>query len=238
MIWRSVTCFSLAIFLAPGAAHAGAVSGTVSLRDSRVDAVNKHRDYSGIVISLVPVNGTAALPAPKHAAMTQKNKMFMPHLLPVVAGTTVDFPNVDPIFHNAFSSYNGQIFDVGLYPPGSTKSVRFTRPGAVRVFCNIHPAMSALILVLSTPYFTTTEKDGSFEADVPPGAYDVNVFHERATEQTLQQLSQRILVTDKPLHVPPIAVSESGYLPAPHKNKYGKDYATPPDDTVSYGRNR
>ena len=213
------------------------VSGTVSLRDSRVDAVNKHRDYSGIVISLAPVNGTAALPTPKAATMTQKNKMFMPHLLPVLAGTKVDFPNFDPIFHNAFSSYNGQIFDVGLYPPGSTKSVRFTRPGVVRVFCNIHPAMSALILVLSTPYFTTTGKDGSFEIDIPPGAYDLNVFHERATEQTLQQLSERILITDKPLRVPPIVVSESGYLPAPHKNKYGKDYAAPPDDQISYGRN-
>jgi plastocyanin len=238
MIWRSVTCFSLGIFLAMATAHAASVSGTVSLRDSRVDAVNKHRDYSGIVISLVPVNGMAALPTPKHATMTQKSKMFMPHLLPVLAGTTVDFPNFDPIFHNAFSSYNGQIFDVGLYPPGSTKSVRFTRAGVVRVFCNIHPAMSALILVLSTPYFTATEKDGSFEIDVPPGAYDLNVFHERATEQTLQQLSRRILVTDSPLRVPPIAVSESGYLPAPHKNKYGKDYAPPPDDQVSYGRNR
>jgi plastocyanin len=240
MIWRSVTCFSLAIV-----AHAATVSGTVSLRDSRVDAVNKHRDYSGIVISVVPVNtsvvpvnGTAPLLPTKHATMTQKNKMFMPHVLPVLEGTTVDFPNFDPIFHNAFSSYNGQIFDVGLYPPGSSKSVRFTRAGAVRVFCNIHPAMSAVILVLSTPYFTTTEKDGSFEIDVPPGAYDLNVFHERATEQTLQQLSQRILVTDKPLRVAPIAVSESGYLPAPHKNKYGKDYASPPDDQVSYGRTR
>jgi hypothetical protein len=98
--------------------------------------------------------------------------------------------------------------------------------------------MSALILVLSTPYFTATEKDGSFEIDVPPGAYDLNVFHERATEQTLQQLSRRILVTDKPQRESPIAVSESGYLPAPHKNKYGNDYGAPPDDTVSYGRNR
>jgi hypothetical protein len=116
--------------------------------------------------------------------------------------------------------------------------VRFTRAGVVRVFCNIHPAMSALILVLSTPYFVMTEKDGSFEIDVPPGSYDLNVFHERATEQTLQQLSQRILVADQPLRVAPIAVSESGYLPAPHKNKYGRDYSAPPDDQVSYGRNR
>jgi len=165
MIWRLVTCFSLAVLTV----HGAAVSGTVSLRDSRVDSVNKRRDYSGIVISLIPVNGGIPPVPPKRATMNQKAKMFMPHVLPVLAGTTVDFPNFDPIFHSAFSSYNGQIFDVGLYPPGSTKSVRFTKTGVVRVFCNIHPSMSAVILVLGTPYFTTTEKNGSFEIDVPPG---------------------------------------------------------------------
>ena len=85
--------------------------------------------------------------------MLQKGKMFTPHILPIMTGTTVDFPNSDPIFHNAFSSYNGQIFDVGLYPPGTSKSVRFTRPGVVRVFCNIHPTMSAIILVLEHALF-------------------------------------------------------------------------------------
>jgi len=230
MILRSAICFSLLTF----AVHAAAVTGSVSLRDSRVDAVNKRRDFSGVVISLVPLN-QAPPPVPqKHAVMTQKNKTFSPHLLPILAGTTIDFPNYDPIFHNAFSSYNGQIFDVGLYPPGTSKSVRFTRTGVVRVFCNIHPAMSAVILVLATPYFTTTAKDGSFVLDVPPGAYDLNVFHERATEQTLSLLSQRILVMDKPYTVPPIVVSESGYLITPHKNKYGKDYTAPPDDQVAY----
>jgi plastocyanin len=235
MTWRSAICFSLA-FLAVNAVPlwAVAISGTVALRDSRLDSVNKRRDYSGIVISLTPVRGGALTPPAKHVVMTQKNKTFLPHVLPVGEGTTIDFPNFDPIFHSAFSSYNGQVFDLGLYAPGSTRSVRFTRPGAVRVFCNIHPTMSAVILVLNTPYFTTTQKDGSFEIDVPPGAYDLNVFHERASEQTLQELSRRVLVTDKPLQVPLIAVSESGYLPAPHKNKYGMDYAPPPDGHVGY----
>ena len=230
MIWRSVTCFSLAVV----SLQAATVSGMVSLRDSRVDAVTRRRDYSGIVISLVPVNGAVVAAPAKHAAMIQKNKMFSPHVLPIVEGTTVDFPNFDPIFHNAFSSYNGQIFDVGLYPPGSSRSVRFTKTGVVRVFCNIHPTMSAIILVLATPYFKATAKDGSFALDVPPGAYDLNVFHERATEQTLQQLSQRILVNDRPLSIPLLTVSESGYLLTPHKNKYGKDYVAPPDDRVTY----
>lgn len=214
--------------------HAATVSGTVQLRDSRVEEVVKRGDFSGIVVSL-QLAGEPVRAAPgTHAVMTQKNKMFMPHVLPVVAGSTVDFPNFDPIFHNAFSSYSGQVFDVGLYPPGKTRSVRFVRSGVVRVFCNIHPSMSAIILVLTTPYFTKTAADGSFSLDVPPGTYDLNIFHERALEQTLQLLSRRVIVTDQPQRLQPIAVSEAGYLPVPHKNKYGKEYAAPADDKVLY----
>jgi plastocyanin len=102
------------------AAQAATVSGTVQLKDSGVEAVNKRRDYSGVVVSLQPVNQPPA-PAARRAVVLQKNKTFTPHILTVVAGTTVDFPNSDPIFHNAFSSYSGQIFDVGLYPPGTAR---------------------------------------------------------------------------------------------------------------------
>lgn len=230
MIWRSVIFFSLTI----ASSHAAMLSGTVMLRDSRVDAVNRKKDFSGVVISATPVNAPPPAPPAKHVVMLQKNKMFTPHILPVVTGTFVDFPNADPIFHNAFSSYNGQIFDVGLYPPGTSKSVRFSRPGVVRVFCNIHPSMSAVILVMNTEYFTTTTKDGSFALNLPPGEYELNVFHERATEQTLAALSHRVIVGGEPVRLPEITVSEGGYLLAPHKNKYGKDYAPPPDDHVVY----
>ncbi len=223
MIWRWLTCSNL---LAAAALAAG-VSGNVQLLDSHLDAVSKHGDYSGVVISLVPLDKPAETPAPRRFHMLQKDKMFTPHVLPVSTGSTVDFPNADPIFHNAFSSYSGQIFDVGLYPPRTTRAVRFTRAGIVRVFCNIHPAMSAIILVLDTPYFVTTAADGSFHLDAPPGEYQLNVFHERATVTTLQSLSRHITVSDAALRLPAITVSESGYLFAPHKNKYGSDY--PPE---------
>jgi plastocyanin len=238
MIWRSRIFFSVGLCagLAALAASAGAVtlSGTIALRDSRVETVNKQKDYSGVLVSAQPVNPEPSTPSPRHVVMLQKNKMFIPHLLPVMTGTTVDFPNADPIFHNAFSSYSGQIFDVGLYPPGTSRSVHFVRPGVVRVFCNIHPAMSAVILVLNTPYFATTSKDGSFEMNVPPGDYDVKVFHERATEQTLSGLSLRIVVGKESVRLPPIAVSEAGYLLAPHKNKYDREYQVAPDDQSLY----
>jgi len=233
MIWRSLICFS-SIGICAIAACGATLSGTVVLRDSRVDAVNKHKDFSGVVVSAQPAGGQLPPPPAAHATMLQKAKMFTPHVLPVMTGTTVDFPNADPIFHNAFSSYNGQIFDIGLYPPGTSRSVRFTRLGVLRVFCNIHPAMSAIILVLNTPYFVKTAMDGSFEMNVPPGEYQLSVFHERATEQELTGLSRRVVVPETALRVPPIMVSEAGYLVAPHKNKYGHEYPPSSDDQVLY----
>jgi plastocyanin len=235
MTWRSLICSSLVLSsLAFPSLNAAAISGTVMLRDSRVDSVNRKRDFSGVVVSAERIDAPPTAPPSRHAVMLQKNKMFTPHILAIVTGTTVDFPNADPIFHSAFSSYNGQIFDVGLYPPGTSKAVRFSRPGVVRVFCNIHPSMSSIILVLNTEYFATTGKDGSYALNVPPGEYELNVFHERSTEQTLSGLSHRIVVTEQGLRIPEIDVSEAGYLLAGHKNKYGKDYVPPPDDPVVY----
>ena len=248
MIWRSLICFSLVgpgrggaglwpaihFFVFACLAHAATISGTVMLRDSRLDSVNKKKDFSGVVVSAERIDAPLPAPSARHVVMLQKNKMFTPHILPVVTGTTVDFPNADPIFHNAFSSYNGQIFDVGLYPPGSSKPVHFSRPGVVRVFCNIHPSMSSIILVLNTQYFSTTARDGSFELSVPPGDYQLNVFNERSTQQTLSGLSRRVVVTEQGLRIPSIDVSEAGYLSAPHRNKYGKEYVDPPDDQIAY----
>jgi plastocyanin len=213
---------------------AASVNGKVELRDSREAAVRKKLDYSGVVISLTPVTGTMK-PGNAHVTMLQKDKMFSPHVLAVAVGTFVDFPNADPIFHNAFSSYNGQVFDVGLYPPGTTKSVQLSREGVVRVFCNIHSSMSAVIVVLPTPYFATTKRDGSFQiSNVPPGDYQLSVFHERATEATLRALGRRISVEQSPLSLPPILISEAGFLQMPHNNKYGRGYAQETDDHSIY----
>ena len=231
MMWLWLIFFSFSV----SPLFSAAVTGRVTLKDSHDPAVRKRLDYSGVVVSLTPVQGTAPLPANAHATMLQTNKTFSPHVLPVTVGTTVDFPNADPIFHSAFSSYNGQIFDVGLYPPGTSRSVRFTREGIVRVFCNIHSSMSAIIVVLGTPYFAMTKRDGSFTIpDVPPGEYQLRAFHERATEATLHALNHRVTVAKEPLAIPTIVISEAGYLPMPHTNKYGREYPAPPDDRTIY----
>lgn len=214
---------------------ASTVTGRVELRDSREASVRKRLDYSGVIVSLAPIGKAAAHLSDAHITMRQKNKTFTPHILAIAAGTFVDFPNDDPIFHNAFSSYNGQIFDLGLYAPGSTKSVRFSREGIVRVFCNIHSAMSAVIVVLPTPYFATTARDGTFQIpNVPAGDYQLTVFHERATEATLNALSRRISVEETPLTLSPIVISEAGFLQMPHNNKYGRVYPPETSDTSIY----
>lgn len=230
-LWRIFFSGALAISL-----RGATVSGTVTLRDSRDPAVAKKQDYSGVVVWLEPVRTPARPPIPpRHSKMVQKDKTFTPHVLAIPVGSTVEFPNFDPIFHNAFSSYNGKIFDVGLYPPGSSQSVRFGRPGIVRVFCNIHASMSAIVAVLDTPWFTVTGKDGRFAiADVPEGEYSLQVFHERATAATLDALSERVSVGTAATDAGTIAISESGYLAIPHRNKYGRDYPPPPDSGTVY----
>jgi hypothetical protein len=157
--------------------------------------------------------------------MVQKNKRFLPHVLAVRSGTLVDFPNQDPIFHNAFSNYSGQVFDIGLYKPGTSRSVPFTRPGVVRVFCNIHPNMSAAIVVVDTPWFATTAANGRFTSQgVPAGEYKLRLFHERATPQELSRLERTVRVGESGTEIQPFAISESGYLPTPHLDKHGKPY--------------
>ena len=226
MTLRWLISFSLALPVC-----AGTVTGSVSLTDA------KSKDFSGVVIWLDPVTGPPVLPKPAaHAQILQRKKTFSPHILVVTTGTTVDFPNKDPIFHNAFSNFEGKVFDIGLYPPGTSKSVRLDRPGVVRVFCNIHPTMSAVIAVLSTPYFATSRKDGRFQiSNVPPGEYTLHVMHERATPATLDALTRRVTVHEAGVSIPVMSISESGYLPLPHKNKYGKDYPPVTEDSFYPG---
>ena len=115
----------------------------------------------------------------QHASMDQKNETFIPHVLAITAGTTVDFPNSDKTYHNVFSISKARSFDLGRYAAGRSKAVRFDRPGIVRVFCEIHSHMSAFILVFGHPFFTMTDIDGRYRLDnIPPGIYSVVAWNE------------------------------------------------------------
>jgi plastocyanin len=126
------------------------------------------------------------------ATMDQRDETFIPHVLAVTAGTVVDFPNNDRTYHNVFSLSRAKSFDLGRYPTGRSKAVRFDRPGIVRVFCDIHSHMSAFILVFGHPYFAVTDDEGRYRIPgVPPGTYTVAVWNE-----ALPGESRRVTVPD------------------------------------------
>lgn len=111
--------------------------------------------------------------------MDQRNETFVPHVLAITVGTTVDFPNSDKFYHNVFSLSKSKPFDLGRYATGSSRPVRFDRPGIVRVFCDIHSHMNAFVLVFSHPFYALTDADGRYRIDnVPPGTYSVIAWNE------------------------------------------------------------
>src|SRR5712691_7032145 len=119
----------------------------------------------------------------------QKNKRFVPHVLAATLGTEIEFPNQDPFFHNVFSIYEGKPFDLGLYESGTARKVRFTQPGVSYIFCNIHPEMSATVLVLRTRYFAVSARDGSFQiSHLPSGRYKLEVWYDLASKPELTSI--------------------------------------------------
>jgi len=122
--------------------------------------------------------GRKAAPMAK-VVVDQRNKTFLPHVSVVTVGTTVVFPNHDTVFHNVFAYYNAKKFDLGMYPRGASKSVTFDKTGLVALLCNVHSEMSAYIMVVDTPYFAVTDRDGRFRlSNVPSGTYTLHVWHE------------------------------------------------------------
>jgi plastocyanin len=154
--------------------NSGAVVGTVT--------VSGH-PTSDVVISLegIPPDSEKNLrPAASHpqVTMVQKDLKFFPYVLPVIVGTTVEFPNDDRVWHNIYSDSNAKKFDLGLYGPGKTKTVTFDTPGVVRIRCNVHPTMEAYIVVEAHQNFVSPDARGNYRFDgIPLGTYRVQVWH-------------------------------------------------------------
>lgn len=169
-----LTLFAVSMAVKPiGMAGAGEVTGTVKVLGVR--------DSANVVVFLEGLGKTTVTPPPKHAVMDQMSLTFVPHVLPVVKGTAVDFPNSDKVRHNVYSpAGSAKRFNLGTYPAGTVKTEQFDNSGVVPLLCNVHSEMSAFVLVLDTPYFTTTDKFGRFSIKgVSPGKYVLRTWHEK-----------------------------------------------------------
>jgi plastocyanin len=205
-------------FLLMGApSGAATLSGNVVL----VSGGKPLPDASNVAVWLEGAPRSGAAPAAtKTTRMQQSSKQFQPKLLVVEKNATIDFPNLDPIYHNVFSVSGGNRFDLGLYRSGSSKSRKFEETGLVRVYCNIHPQMVGFVMVVDSDFAAVTGRDGTFQFDnVPPGSYVLKAWNEQSGE-----VSQPVAVqsgTNAPLS---LSLDVTGFKAEPHKNKYGKDY--------------
>ncbi len=197
------------------------------------------KDASNAVIWLTPVGAIAETPRQNPSEIprvAQRNKSFQPSLVVIPVGGKVEFPNRDPFFHNVFSLFEGKRFDLGLYESGTTRFVQFDKPGISFIFCNIHAEMSAVVIALATPYYAISDARGDVSiTDVPPGRYELQVFHSAVAPDVLHELSREITVAAGDTTLGTLTLPETDVLVA-HKNKYGRDYDRPEPNSPAYAR--
>ena len=153
---------------------AGDIVGKVKTKDS------KNINNSAIYVDKIP--GKSFITTDKHSIMDQKNLTFIPHVLPVLAGTTVDFLNSDDVLHNVFTSDGcANYFDLGSWPKGEVRSYTFNTVGCFAIMlCNIHPQMEAFVISIETPYWAVSSENGSYTIkDIPAGTYTLKIWHEK-----------------------------------------------------------
>ena len=232
----------LGFSLVPAVAGSGApVTAEIQIanRSGAALPVSPRNDASNVALWLVPLDiqtQAAAATAPQKPSpqLVQRNKTFHPHVVVVEVGTVVEFPNKDPFFHNIFSLFDGKRFDLGLYESGSTRTVRFDRPGVSFLFCNIHAEMSAVVVAVETPYFAVSDPAGRIGIlDVPNGRYDMHVWYERSLPEDLNGLTREVTLSDSTRSLGAIHVAENPNFTPEHKNKYGQDYVPPPSSGYS-----
>lgn len=209
--------FAAGLAAAPAAAES--LAGRVEVRENGASLA----DPAGTIVYFV-ADGGSRRGTPITASIETRGRRFHPQTLAVPVGSTVRFPNQDPVRHNVFSISPASRFDLGLYGPGQGRSRVFDRPGIVRLFCNVHRAMSAYVVVLETPWYTNVDAGGAFLlAGLPAGPGTLHVWHPRCTPWS------------EPIAIPaegPIAVTiEATAPPVPaHLNKHGRPYAQDGDD--------
>ena len=195
----------------------GVVSGTVRIVDR---AGRELQDRSNVVVFIDGVvKGVAHLSTSKIPMITHAGMPFTPRVVPIVRGQEVNFLNDDVIFHNVFSLSKPKVFDLGIYPEGTTKLLSFDKTGLVKIYCNMHPNMIGNVLVLNNSLFAVTDAAGKFEiTNVPDGEFTLRVWHEFA-----DPVGRSITVADGNRVTESFDVKETKTIRR-HKNKFGKEY--------------
>jgi plastocyanin len=183
----------------PHAQEAGSIRGRVSIgipvpakratstysRSIPTVALAPESELRHVVVYLKDAPTTPV--QPMRAEIRQRNENFVPRVVAVTVGSTVDFPNDDSIYHNVFSLSHTKTFDLGRYPKGKSRGEKFDKPGVVKVFCQIHSHMSATVMVFDHPWFAIPDEQGNFDlSGVPPGNHQITAWHERLGDTTLQ----------------------------------------------------
>jgi plastocyanin len=212
-----VLAIAVASLAAETPCEAATVRGTLTIAGRGGGA----EDPTGAVVWLEA--GSAGAPAPGRAVIDMKDKTFLPAVVAVPVGSTVTFPNGDPILHNVFSVSDRNEFDLGLYGRGDGRAVSFPAPGVVRVFCNVHPQMEAFVVVTPGPWRTFVAPDGSFAIEeAPPGRYSVWAWDRRGG-----LASQPVEVGSDASPRVDFRMDASRYRRLPHLDKNGRPYAGP-----------
>lgn len=205
----------------------------------------RHEKTPETVVWLTPVLAVAgdppplAMPGSAPLRLVQKNKSFEPHILVVPAGSMVEFPNRDPFFHNVFSLFEGKRFDLGLYEAGTSRMVRFDRPGVSYIFCNIHPQMSAVVITLATPLYAISNEDGQLSLPaVPYGRYLLHTWSEGMGPENEQPAAREITIGENSSSLGVVRVPEASGQSMAHKNKYGREYEDPTPNSSVYNQQR
>ena len=221
---KRLLIFGCAFAIAAGSAAAANIAGRVSFLSKR----GQNPNAAETIIWLEPVGARVPHRPAVTLQMTTRNKTLIPHVLAVPVGSTIAFPNDDPISHNLFSLSPANSFDLGLYRRGAGKSHKFDEPGVVNVYCNVHPTMSAVIHVMATPYYTFADASGNYNfSEIPAGRYKLFAWNEQGgTTESSVEVSNSGMVSGNLA----VTLDSRNYRALAHTNKEGKSYAPVPRD--------
>ena len=179
-------------------------------------------DFDGLaVVTLEPASGKFRRRAPRSRVIEQRNRQFAPRMLVVPTGSTVSFPNFDSVYHNVFSRSEAKPFDLGLYKAGQEREMKFEKEGIVRIGCNLHANMSAIVAVVSAPHYVITDAHGRFTfRSLDPGTYKMRTYTDGDDPPTVQT------VTIAPTKNSATVALPAAPRPAPSTDKFGTPRAT------------